>query len=611
MSVTPFLKILAESLFKEYNTGIQDICIVFPNRRAGLFFRKYLAEIAGIPLCSPSIYTINELMVELSGLRLCDPVDLVIEVYEIYASLISLPEPLDDFYNWGEHILRDFDDLDKSLVHAEGIFRNILDLKQIDTAFDYLSAEQKGTLKKFWGSINEMKVSEHQQKFLSFWKTLHPLYSALKENLRRKGKAYEGMIYREVAGKILKKEYPVLPARKIVLAGFNALTEAEKTLFRYCRDSGTGSFYWDYDIHYLENIQMEAGRFIRENLKEFPPAALLENQSNLGSQRIMVYELPSDIMQAKFLTQLLNTVETAVNEFQDTAVILADENLLIPVLYSLPLETGDINITMGYPLKYSPVYSFLELVMKMQVKVSKYTGKRKNKYYYKHVFPILDHQYSGSFMDSELVVLKNRIRSDNMIYLDEALFQNSEFLRRIFVRIENLSSLIDYLVSLLVYLAKEFSLHGHEFYDKLDKEYVYFLLLRLRKLSLVIRNFQPEIRIETFINLFRKVIRSTTIPFEGEPLGGLQIMGLLETRLLDFRNLIFLSMNEGIIPRTHHSYSYIPYNIRYAFNMPTRDYHDAIYAYYFYRLLQRSESVCLLYNNRTDGINTGEMSRFI
>jgi len=608
----PFLKTLAASLFNKYGRNIQDVCLVFPNRRAGLFFRRYLAEAAGISLCSPQIFTVNEFMVELSDLQPADPVELIFEIYEVYAGMSYSPESFDDFYHWGEAMIRDFDDLDKSMVDARALFTNILDIKKIDTIFDYLTEEQKNIIRQFWGSFSNDKLSKHQDKFLNIWKLLYPIYSTLNKKLKENGLAYEGMIYRQVAERIIDKRYPELPWSKIILAGFNALSKAEKILFRYFRDSGKGEFFWDYDRYYTENTSKEAGRFIRNNLIEFPAAELKNELSNLGSQKISIYELPSDVAQAKFINKLLEYRDVSeMKEFHNTALILCNESLLIPVLYSIPQQIKDINITMGYPLSLTPVCSLIEQIITMQGKAARQSGKKENKFYHKHVLSILEHQYIRALAEAETSSLKTEIHARNIIYVDISIFRGKGLLEKIFIKINDVGQLMDYLISLICEIVKTFSLPEAEFNIRLEKEYIFYLLTSLRKFKRIYKKHSVSLSIETFSRLFRKVIRSVRIPFEGEPLAGIQVMGILETRLLDFKNLIFLSMNEGIMPATYSLFSYIPNSLRYGFNMPSREDHDAIYAYYFYRILQRAENVILLYNNKTEGVLTGEMSRYL
>ena len=607
----PFLKNLASSLFEEYGSDIKDVCLVFPNRRAGLFFRKYLSEAAGKTIWSPVTMTINDLMVEFSDMVPADPVDLIFEVYNVYRKLVSDPESFDEFYSWGEMMIRDFNDVDKYMINPEALFSNITDLKEIDELFGYLTDEQKETIRKFWGHFLEKNSSSQKDSFLKIWKILYPCYIQLKEKLKENSSAYEGMIYRHVAENINDMNFPPVYWNKIIFAGFNALNEAEKILFRHFRNSGKGLFYWDYDKYYLENPSIEAGRFLRKNLKEFPSSELPGQFSTPVSQEICIYELPTDIAQAKFVHKLLSERKTdELAEFHDTAIILGNEDLLVPVLSSLPEAVKEINITMGYPLTLTPVYSFLDRILVMQKKLIRQSGRREGKFYYRDVLSIMNHQYIRMLHGDDFSGLVSEIHSKNRIYIDQAFFINKGLLKKIFVKTESIDDLIGYLISVLLEIAGAVTAAG-ESSEKLEKEFIYYFLTKLRKLRSTFHHYGTEIKIETFSRLLRKIVSTIKIPFSGEPLGGIQIMGILETRLLDFKNIIILSLNEGILPESHITSSYIPGNLRFAFGMPTTEDHDAISAYYFFRSLQRSEKVSLLFNSRTEGVSTGEKSRYL
>jgi len=377
----PFLKILAGNLFNTYGRDIQDICIVFPGRRAGLFFRKYLSGICGKTLLCPQIFSISEFFQQFTRLRQSDPVDMVFELYHIYSGLIKEPESFDEFYHWGEIMISDFDDIDKYCIDPDALFRNIIDLREIDTIFDYLSPEQKEVLERFWGFFRKEKLSTQKESFLKIWKVLLPCYHGLKEKLRTDQLAWEGMIYRDVAESLISGNHIQTPWKKVIFAGFNALNNAEKAVFRYFLRSGTAEYYWDYDQYYTGNEVMEAGRFMRDNLREFPPPELADQFRNLGKQEIIIYELPSDLAQAKYLHKLLGKVDPDnPEEFHDTAVVLGNEQLLVPVLSSLPEDIADVNVTMGYQLSITPVYSFIDKILQMQKKLGRQTGRRTDRF---------------------------------------------------------------------------------------------------------------------------------------------------------------------------------------------------------------------------------------
>jgi len=607
----PFLKTLAETLLKDYGGNMAEVCMVFPNRRAGLFFKKYLAAAAGKTMWSPRIFTINEFVQQLSELQPADPVDLVFEVYEAYRHSAEMPESLDEFWQWGEMMISDFDDIDKYLVDASSIYQNIRDLKEIDSHFD-LTEEQKETIRKFWGFFMSKELSVQKESFLKIWNILYKVYLRLNKNLKEKGLAYEGMIYREVANNIKAGIFPEIPWEKTIICGFNALNKAERELFRYLRNSGKARFFWDYDSYYVNDGVREAGRFMRLNLEEFPPDIVLESFDNIHAREVNIYELPSDITQAKYLNTLLQQENGSdLVNFNHTALILGNEDLLIPVLTSMPGNVEDINITMGYPMSSTPVFSFVDQLLRMQKNSSSHRGKRKDKFYFRDVLSILNHQYLKLAYEEKVLELIGEIHTRNYMYLDISFFKGSEILSRIFRKVEGTGALIDYIRTVLLEIAGMIGREGQDLHNKLEKEYIFHLLTRLNKLKGIFEENEQLVNIDTFSRVFRKILRNLRIPFEGEPLAGLQIMGILESRLLDFTNLVFLSMNDGIMPRSQQSFSYIPHNLRFAYGMPTREDQDAIYAYYFYRLMQRSKKVSLFFNSKSDGLNSGEKSRYI
>ena len=609
----PFLKVLAEYAVNEFGEkGLENLSFVFPNRRSGVFFKHYLLETGKGTFWLPEVITINEFISGLSTLETADPIDLSFELYRIYKKLAVHPESYDEFYYWGEMLINDFDDLDKYLVHAEKLFKNIVDLKEIEEVFGGFEESQLEVIREFWSHFGT-GLSPEKKNFVDMWKLLFPLYAELNENLRKKGIGYEGMLYREVAESIIKKDFGGIKKDKVIIAGFNALNNAERAIFRFFKESGKGLFFWDYDEEYVFNTIPEAGRFLRKNLQVFPPVETGETFNHLKKEKkIKIFDLPSDLLQCKQLGKILNS-EQIINfeNFDNTAVILGDETLLEPVMSSLP-DNIPVNITMGYPLSHTPVFSFTNQLLKLQKNLSKQTNQKSSRFYHLDVLDVLNHQYMRYIIDNEIRSLIHLINSRNMIYVKQELFKNNLLLAKIFRKVESALDMTAYLREILeevlsLFLKDENSETG----NAVEKEYAFHIITRLNKLETIFLTDPPDTGTDTFSRLFRKVISNSRIPFQGEPLRGLQIMGILESRLLDFNNVILLSMNEGVMPRAHTSFSFIPANLRYAFGMPGREDHDAIYAYYFYRLIQRAENINILYNSKTDGLNSGEKSRYL
>lgn len=607
----PFLQQVALKLFEDYAGRIQEICLVFPNRRSGLFFRNYLSTLSANALWSPQIFTIDEFIRRFSPLKPADPMDLVFRLYAVYTGSMGKPESLDEFWNWGEMVLSDFDDIDKYLIDAGAVYSNIRDLKEIDSRFG-LSEEQIEVVRKFWGYFPGEGLSVHKEKFLQLWEILPILYDQLKSQLRLEGLAYEGMIYRDLAEKIKTGDFPELPWERIAVCGFNALNNAEKEVFRFLRNSGKADFYWDYAPFYTDDPVMEAGRFMRQNLTDFPPVPLPSDPGESFRADIRIYEFPSDVSQVKYLGPLLSPEKAEdLHIFSHTAVILADEDLLVPALTSFPENVTDINITMGYPLGSTPVFSFTDQLLKMQKNIARQKNRKVNRFYYKDVLSVLNHQYLKISCEEEVNQLHAWINEHNLIYIGEEFFSGNPIIRMIFRRAGDTRDLILYLRDILLAIAHELKEKGEEEGFRMEKEFIYHVLLSLNKLSEILTGVTYPVDLDIITSLIRKILSVQRIPFEGEPLAGVQVMGLLESRLLDFNHVVILSVNEGVLPGTRRVFSYIPAGLRKGFGMPVQEDHDAIYAYYFYRLLQRAGRVSLFYNNRSDGLGSGERSRLI
>ena len=612
-----FLKHIATDLYSRYGDKISDLCIVFPNRRASLYFKKYLSELSDKPMWAPETTTINELMQEISGLTIADNIKLLFELYRIYKQIKKSEESFDDFYFWGEMMLNDFDDIDKYLVNPEDLFKNLKSLKSIQDQFNYLSDEQIEAIQQFWQSFDLEKQSTHQDDFISIWNVLLEIYKQLNSKLNELGIAYEGMIYRTVADKIKGNEKIDLPHTKYVFAGFNALNNCEKKLFDYLNNIKLADFYWDYDQTYINNHHHEAGLFLRENINQYKQPLSITSKDIFKSlsekKNIEIISVPSNVGQAKVITQKLKESGEIISESPNkTAIVLADEELLVPILHSIPDTVDKVNITMGYPVNNTPVYSLLEHVIELQRNAKE--SKNGTTFYHKNVVAILNHQYINAPFAKEANELLQFIKTNNKIVITRDELAQCDFFKVIFTKINTYLELSEYILNILhaVYnslqnLGQENTIHT----TSLEKEYIYHIYLSINRVKDVLQEQKVEIKMETYIRLIRKIIRNLRIPFTGEPLSGLQIMGILETRLLDFENLYITSVNEGVFPKTDAALSFIPYNLRRGFGLPTIEHQDAIYAYYFYRLLQRAKNVTILFNSSAEGLQTGEMSRFL
>lgn len=751
-----FLAQVAQDLYGRYGNEVSSLSVLFPSRRAGLFFGEALSEIITRPLWQPSAVTIDGLMEELSGLSVGERLRLVVELYRIYADYHP-SETFDGFYFWGELLLGDFDGIDKYLIDADVLFSNLVDLHELDYRFDYLSPEQRAVVEKFWGTFrrasgahpggemnphnnqgSEGGFSAEQADFLRVWRTLAPIYHRFRARLRELGIAYPGMVYREAAERILEGRAPQIPTRRYVIAGFNALSRCEQVLFDWLQKNFQVDFYWDYDEYFVSDEIQEAGRFMRDNLKRFPQSSPLSGGHNnfLKPKDIRSVSAASDVLQCKYaglrVAELLdqNPETDAVRaetmsaagtgagaskteenrRLKNTAIVLCDETLLTPLLWSMPPTVDKINVTMGYPLRAHPTYSFVERLIELQNR--RKSSRNSLVFYHSDVEGLMRNPYvlaaqdaarkSGndgtlnaalkSASDAAPEASQNAARKtedrpvfrSQYIYLNAAKLSTTPLLKRIFVapgsandhedrnvnadsaRPETLSgdtgnsgkagcgsdaehstdnwrAMSDWLIGIISEVAQSSS--------KTDTQFFAIIVDHIRALAASLetvtraaygpdggfRHEDPlrdreggepgqkshnsgpgskgdeiDISPKTYAALLRRSLQSVTVPFEGEPLEGVQVMGILETRALDFENVIFLSAGDSNAPgNLSGAPSFIPYNLKMAYGLPTPEHHEGVWAYHFFRLVQRARLVDLVWSQTADDRSTGQPSRYI
>lgn len=620
--MTYFLDRIATHLFEEFGNRLDRHCLVFPNRRAGLYFLKYLAGKTGKPIWSPEIKTINELFQSFSSNRLAESELLVVELFKVYRKLNRNAGNIDDFFFWGEMLVNDFDDVDKYLIDASKLFVNISEIKEIDIKFGGLTDSQIEIIKRFWINFNPALATDQKSDFKEIWSIMFSLYSGFRKVLIEHGVAYEGMIYRELTEKCMKGEFVQSEWDYFHFVGFNALNNCEKELMTSLKKAGQARFYWDYDNSFVkDNINHSAGFFIRENLKLFGNDMPLDwNYNSLSSNNakasvIRIIDSSSDIAQVKLAAKLIGESPSSTgSEAHHTAIVLSDENLLLPVLTSLPDNVDSINITMGYPLKFSPVYNLIKDLFILQ-KNLRTDEKSEIVFDYKDVMNILTNSFfkdkPGNISDSLVAV----ISSKKELWISQSFFNGKPPFDSIFCKVHSVIELTQYLKNVLekLYILSQESENNESVAVGISirNEFIYRVILAINRMDNIVSDTELAVAIPTYTRLLDRILRELSIPFTGEPLSGVQIMGILETRALDFKNLIMLSVNEGILPRNSAGNSFIPFNLREAYGLPTIRHQDSIYAYYFYRLLQRAENITLIYNSSADGLKTGEMSRFI
>lgn len=590
-----FLQELAETITRDYPEW-DKLTVVFPNRRAALYFKNELRKNLTAPKWVPTILTVEEFFSSFSHLQLADKFNLILRLYQSYKQVNANTEGIDKFYYWGEMLLRDFEELDKYLVPAEDLFRDINNLKEVEQYFDYLTEEQKTFLQDFWHTV-EFSSPETKARFLNLWKGLLPVYKHFVERLLADGIGYEGLIHRK-AWERVAAEKPGFYKNQIVFAGFYALTRVEEKIVGWFVQYQQAKVHWDEDEFYVSKDYREAGSFFRlyrehpilkETFSKQPPQHLSKEK------KITLFGVPQKAGQPKLLTQYLK--ELKPEDYEKTVVVLPDESMLLPVLYSLPSQLSAINVTMGYPLVQTPFFSFVDFLFDL------HRTKRKDEFYFRHVFNLLNHPYLRAISASDVSQLQELIKKGNRVHLAEDFFASGDsFIAAVFKNVAP-ESLCSHLLDLIEQLAvqplgtlfeKEFAFHFHR------------QLTKLKELT-----EQEPMEIAMVQKLFRQMMRSEKVPFLGEPLKGIQVMGVLETRNLDFENVFVLSLNEGMWPASAKQGSYIPYSVRKAYGLPTYQHQDSMYAYLFYRLLQRTQSASFFYNTEPDVLGMGEMSRYL
>ena len=607
-----FLKLVAADLYKHTEGNLAHTAVVFPNKRAGLFFNEYLAQESDSPIWSPAYVSISELFRSLSPWEVGDPVKLVCELYKIFRRETQSTETLDDFYFWGEMLISDFDDADKNKVDTDKLFSNLQDLRNIMDDYTFIDDEQEEAIRQFFQNFSIERRTALKERFISLWDVLGNIYKGFRESLASQNIAYEGMMYRHV---IEHLDVDKLPYEKYVFVGFNVLNKVEHTLFTQLKDVGKAVFYWDYDEFYMkENRQAvthEAGEFIRRNLRDFPSPLSGELFKNLSKPKEVHYIASStENAQARYLPQWIrNNLTTPEKE---TAVVLCNEALLQPVLHSLPAEVKHVNITMGFPLSQTPVYSFLIALLELHTHGFNFKSGR---YTFQSVVTLLKHPYTRQ-LTGQAELLEKELTRNNRFYPLPGELGKDEFLTRLFTPLSGNLNLCIRLSETLqqvagIYQANTSGTEDTDAFNQLYRESLFKAYTTINRFRTLIEEDELTVQSETFRRLLVKVLSATNIPFHGEPAIGMQVMGVLETRNLDFRHLVLLSVNEGQLPKSGGDSSFIPYNLRKAFGMTTIEHKIAVYAYYFYRLLQRAERITLLYNISSDGLNRGEWSRFM
>lgn len=606
-----FLEWVAEDLYNKIGNDLSTVRIVFPNKRAGLFFNDHLAGQSEQPIWAPACLSISELFRQFSKLKVGDPIGLICQLYTIFREETQSTETLDDFFFWGELLINDFDDVDKNLVNADQLFDNLSALRELADTPDFLDQEQEEAIRQFFVNFSVERRTELKDRFISLWEKLGTIYHRYRASLEEKDMAYEGMLYRDAVSHINAESAESLANHTYVFVGFNVLNKVEHQLFKRIQEYGKAMFYWDYDSYYTQFTEQkhEAGEFIRRNLSEFPNELPEEIFHNFHKPKTIRYiSTPTENAQARFLPEWIRT--TLSGPEKENAIVLCNEALLLPVLHSIPDQIENVNITMGFPLAQTPIYQFIKSVVHLQTAGYKTDDGR---YQFDAVRAVLKHPYT-QLLSEKAKSLEKELTEKNRFYPLPSELKRDAFLTKLFTPVKiTIVDLCNYITDLLTDISVLYrsTSEQDDIFNQLYREALFKSYLTVNRLSSLAENGELEVRIDTFNQLLNTILSGINIPFHGEPAIGLQIMGVLETRNLDFRNLVMLSLNEGLLPKAGGDSSFVPYNLRKAFGMTTIDHKNAVYAYYFYRLIQRAENITLMYNTASDGLNRGEWSRFM
>ncbi|MCD8297438.1 MAG: PD-(D/E)XK nuclease family protein [Prevotella sp.] len=601
-----FLEYVAADIIRKYGTDLSHVAIVFPNKRASLFLNEHLARIAMKPLWAPTYITISDLFRQNTKLVVADQITLVCELYKSFVECTGTEETLDHFYGWGELLLSDFDDIDKHIADASVILSNIKDIHELDD-ISYLTEDQKKALREFFQNMTEDHGTELKKRFLRIWSHLGDIYENFRNRLREKAIAYEGMLYREVA---TEKSIDCESYDVYLFVGFNVLQKVEEEMFTYLQEENKARFYWDFDEYYMpkkDGIEVnEAGHYVSGYLSMFPneldvkEGAIYSNF--IKSKDITYVSATTEHIQARYISDWLMEKER-YKDGKRTAIVLCDESLLPTVLHCLPEGIEKINITTGFPLFQTQIASLVIMLLDMQIKgISQQKGIRVN-----YLKKVLTHPYT-QYISEKRDILLQYLKKSKIYFYTAPKYSDDENMSLLLAEKSGNEELTQWVLDLLKIIAGN---SADKENDTLFEEALFRIYTLFNRISELIKSGDLEVDVTTFQKLVLQLINTTSVPFHGEPAEGVQIMGILETRNLDFEHILLLSCNEGNMPKGISDSSFIPYSIRNAYDLTTRDNKVAIYAYYFHSLLQRASDITITYNSAAEAGKSGEMSRFM
>tara|TARA_B110000240_G_scaffold198307_1_gene258153 strand:- start:2352 stop:5105 length:2754 start_codon:yes stop_codon:yes gene_type:complete len=590
----PFLEKIAKRLLLKFPTNMRNVAVVLPTKRSVVFLKKYLSLNINKPIFLPRFYTIEEFIEEISTLNILDNISLQFYLYQAYLNTSPLnKDSFDDFLKWSNMLLHDYNDIDSSMVSPETLFNNLKDVKELE---NWQINE--------W-SFSNSDLSDHQKSFINFFESLLPIYNEFKRILSHNNCAYQGLANRVAAENIKTKN---IIWDKVWFVGLNALTHAEHVIIDNLKQKDIARVFWDADKYYFNESNHEAGLFLKKQQLKWNEVDFVGVGDYLSKpkEKIQVISCPNSNSQVQVMKQVLSSQSNKLDNGK-TAIILADESLLYPALNNMPDEVDKLNVTMGSPFEDTPFYSFIDSIINMHLSSEKYNSKG---FYFEDLFKLLDHSYLAKILSAKNIFrLKNQIINENISFvpLDIILRILDDEVVLIFKKWLSVKDFINGLDTIVDLMRN--NLIGKK--ATLDSEILNTFYKIIRRFEVLTNTFSFKIELKATYLIFKQLISKEIIPFKGEPLEGVQLMGILESRTLDFDNLIILGVNEGFLPKGKSVNSFIPFDLRKYFKIPTYNDRDAVFAYHFYRLLQRSQHITLTYNTQTDDFGSGEKSRFI
>jgi len=615
--MTPFLRQVAQIYAANEADKLFTYCFVFPNKRSAAFFKHYLEECIESTVILPEITTISEFVTDLSPLTEANRYEQLFTLYDEYRKQPDVDIDFNKFVFWGDMLINDFNDVDRYLVDPQSIFINIRRLKEISA--NYLTEKQISVIKRFWGIQLPLNDPEHlwnhieyadkppaKSKFIKLWQILLPLYEAYTKRLRAKGLATQGMLYRHAAESLSPDANTDIPYSRCIFVGFNVLTTSEYKIFSRLQKRKKADFYWDFDSPMAKIPHNRPGRFISRNMRDFPSLYPMPEQKCDHIPHTEIIAVASQIGQTKVagkqISDWLQTgqISDTANAI-DTAVILPDESLLIPMIHSVPADISSINVTMGFPIRYTPVASLMSSIISLQLRSRKrYHTPENVSYFHDDVISLLANPGIHATAPEQIKTLKEIIRQRRLFNIPATLILDTvPGLYPVFAPIRDFNSLqcvTEYIRNLCSFLVNQLDPA-----EKMQRCFIDAYSQAVEKLYDAATDFGIDMNGVSFFRLIERAVNSDSVNFFGEPLKGLQIMGVLETRALDFNNVIMLSMNERVFPRKQYTRSFIPDALRKDYGMATIDFQESIFAYYFYRLISRAQNATLIYDSRRIG----------